>query len=553
MLNWFFSRPLQIKFFVSTILLVSAALLMILLNVFQALNQFLSYHVEDDMQQRSHILAMALMSGPAAHNRDDLQKLLADVSAMHGYCYLSVEDSQRRILGATGDIASRRSAGPGAALEQNVRDGCFEGAIPLVHDGKPFGTLNYGVDTGFAGALEGKLRAKLLLIAVLWFGIGTAVYFFLVRRLVKPLQEITRASESMSHGNLNTPMPKDLPQDELGKLALSFSNMASALRERVESQQSYAHDLYVEQARLNALISILPVGIMYADTLRKVQFINQECRRLWGLSEDDDFIGMRDTELIALAREAMEKPDELTQHFEAALREYGISPYFDSPLRNGHIIRSRSCVVPDAAGDRYIGRIWMYEDVTEEVAKLHDAHALAERDALTGLYHRHRFEEDLQHAFARVKRNDHKLTLLYFDLDDLKDINDAHGHAVGDRILKGIAQELTLQARRNESIYRIGGDEFAILITDSGLAQVETLAQRVISAVDKLEFGSGDRQISVSCSIGIAACEQGMQPDEPLELLRRAEVAMYRAKLAGKHGWHVYVSAQPLDLGKDSR
>jgi diguanylate cyclase (GGDEF)-like protein len=553
MLNWLFSRPLQIKFFVSTILLVSAALLMILLNVFQALNQFLSYHVEDDMQQRTHILAMAMMAGPAAHTRDDLQKLLADVTEMHGYCYLSVEDSQRRILGTTGDIASRRAAEPGIALAQNARIGCFEGAIPLIHDGKPFGTLHYGVDTSFADALESKLRIKLLLIAALWFAIGTAVYFFLVRRLVKPLQEITRASESMAHGNLNTPMPKDLPQDELGKLALSFSHMAAVLRERVESQQSYAHDLYVEQARLNALISILPVGIMYVDTLRKVQFINQECRRLWGLSESDDFIGLHDTDLISQARELMEQPDILMQRFDTALREYGVSAYFDTPLRNGRIVRCRSCVVPDAAGNRYIGRIWMYEDVTEEVARLHDAHALAERDALTGLYHRHRFEEDLQRAFAQAQRNNHNLTLLYFDLDDLKDINDIHGHAVGDKILKGIAQTLTLQARRNESLYRIGGDEFAILIADSELPQIETLAQRVITAVDMLQFSFSDVQISVSCSIGIAVCAQGTCPDEPLELLRRAEVAMYRAKLAGKHRWHVYDSAHPLDLGKDSR
>jgi diguanylate cyclase (GGDEF)-like protein len=553
MLNWLFSRPLQIKFFVSTILLVSAALLMILLNVFQALNQFLSYHVEDDMQQRTHILAMALMAGPAAHNREDLQKLLANVSEMHGYCYLSVEDSQHRLLGATGDVAFRRSGEPGAAQTQKARDDCFEGAIPLIHDGKPFGTLHYGVDTGFADALESKLRIKLLLIAALWFAIGTAVYFFLVRRLVKPLQEITRASELMAHGNLNTPMPKDLPQDELGKLALSFSNMASALRERVETQQSYAHDLYVEQARLNALISILPVGIMYADTLRKVQYVNQECRRLWGLSESEDFIGLRDTDLISQASELTEQPDILIPQFEAALREYGISAYFDTPLRNGRIVRCRSCVVPDSAGDRYIGRIWMFEEVTEEVARLHDAQALAERDALTGLYHRQRFEEDLQRAFAQAQRNDQRLTLLYFGLDDFRIINDAHGHAFGDKILKGVAQALMLQSRRNESVYRVDGDEFAILIANSEQHQIGVLAQRVINTVEKLQFSFGDRQIGVSCSLGVAVCAPGMRPDDPLELLRQSEHAMYQAKQAGKHRWHVYDSAQPLDLGKDSR
>lgn len=553
MLNWLFSRPLQIKFFVSTVLLVSAALLMILLSVFQALNQFLSYHVDDDMQQRTQILARALMSGPAAHNQGDLQNLLRDVSGMHGYCYLSVKNSAGKVLGAAGKAASGQDGQPEVVASRRTAEGCSDAAIPLTHDGKPFGTLFYGVDTSFTDALEHKMRVKLLFIAALWFAIGTAVYFFLVRRLVKPLQAITRASESMANGNLNTVMPRNLPQDELGILARSFSNMAAALRARIESQQSYAHDLYVEQARLNAFISILPIGIMFADTARQVQYINQECRRLWGLPEGDDFTGKRDTELASQARILMKQPDIFLQQFEAALREYGTSPSFDTPLHNGRIIRCRSCVVPDAAGDRYIGRLWIYEEVTEEVARLHEAHALAERDALTGLYHRRRFEEDLGRSFAHAQRNNRRLALLYLDLDDFKLINDTRGHAVGDKILKGIAQALMLQSRRNENLYRMGGNEFAILIADSEQHQIEILARRVMSTIEMLKFSSGDAQFNVTCSMGIAFCARDMHPNDPLELLRQAEIAMYQAKQSGKHRWHVYDSAHSLDLGKDSR
>jgi diguanylate cyclase (GGDEF)-like protein len=553
MLNWLFSRPLQIKFFISSILLVGIAMLLIMLNVFQALNQFLSYHIEDDMQQRTHILAMALMAGPAAHNREDLQKLLGDVSEMHGYCYLSVSNTEGKVLGSTGDTAFGQAAKSGTALPQNTRNDCFEGAIPLIHDGKPFGTLRYGMDTSFTDLLEHKLRTKLMFIAALWFAIGTAVYYFLVRRLVKPLQAITRASESMAHGNLNTVMPKQLPQDELGKLALSFSHMATALRERIESQQSYAHAVYVEQARLNALISILPVGIMFVDTARQVQFVNQECRRLWGLSEFEDFIGQRDTELFAQANNMTEQTEALLQQLNASLKEYGISPFFDTVLLNGSVIRSRSCVVPDAAGDRYIGHIWIYEDVTDELARLHEAQDKAERDSLTGLFNRRRFEEDLQRAFAQAQRNSQRLTLMYFDLDDFKTINDTHGHAAGDKILKTIAQELSLQSRRNESLYHMGGDEFSILIADSEQHQIETLALRVVSSIGQLQFNLAGKQTSMSCSMGIAVCSKGMCPDNYLELLRQAEIAMYQAKQAGKHRWHVYDSAHPLDLGKDSR
>jgi len=552
MLNWLLSRPLQIKFFVSSTLLVSAALLVLMLNVFQVLNLFLSHQIEDDMEQRSHILAMTLMVGPAAHNQNDLQQLLHDVTVMHGYCYLAVLNTEDQLLASAGNMISKLPAASGAALA-NERNDCFDGSIQLIHDGKPFGTLRYGVDTSFFGDIEHRLRGKLFIIAVLWFAIGTAVYYFLVRKLVKPLQAITLASESMAHGNLNAAMPMELPQDELGKLAVSFSNMAAALRERVESQQSYAHALYAEQARLNALITILPVGIVFVDPSRRVQFINHECRRLWGLSESEDYFGKQDTELISLALKAMEHPEQFKLHLDAALNEFVTSAAFDTILHNGQMIRSRSCVVPDAAGNGYIGRIWMFEDVTAEHARLHKAQALAERDALTGLYNRRRFEEDIELLFAQVRRNGQCLTLMYFDLDDFKNINDAHGHAAGDKVLKGIAQALSSQSRRNENLYRLGGDEFALLIADAEHHQIEALAQRVITTVENLQFNFLDHLVHIRCSMGIAACSTGILPGSAAELLQQADSAMYQAKQDGKNRWHFFNTAHALDLSKDSR
>lgn len=368
MLNWLLSRPLQIKFFVSSTLLVSAALLMLMLNVFQVLNLFLSHLTEDDMQHRSHVLAMTLMAGLAAHNQNNLQQLLQDVSVTHGYCYLTVQDTEGKVLASSGNILSKHPDAPSTHLVDE-RNGCFDDSILLVHDGNPFGTLYYGVDTSFFKAVEIKLRTKLLIIAALWFVIGTVVYFFLVRRLVKPLHAITLACESMAHGNLNATMPKKLPQDELGKLAASFSNMAAALRERVEAQQIYAHALYDEQARLNALIAILPVGIIFVDPSHQVQFINQECRRLWELSDSEEYFGIHDSDLIDHARKSMEHPDTFMQHLDESLKEYGASTAFDTLSRSGKIIRSRSLLVPDATGNRYIGRIWMFEDVTAEHAR----------------------------------------------------------------------------------------------------------------------------------------------------------------------------------------
>lgn len=552
MLNWLFSRPLQVKFFLGTMLFVVLCLLVLVLNVSQVLNPFMTHYLERDMRERTHILAMTLMDGAAAHNPQDLQRLLQDISEMHGYCYLRVQNDAGKLLASAGSDASKRTIISDLDLDRDL-NGCFDGSIPLLHDGKPYGTLHYGVDISFVETLKRHLRNNLIIVTALWLVIGAGMYYLLVRRMVRPLQAITRASESMAHGNLNAAMPQNLPQDELGKLASGFSNMASALRERIESQHRYAHALYTEQARLNALLTILPVGVMFVDPERKVQYINQECRRLWGLPEGEDFVGRSDTDLITIAAGLQEHPETFTQQMEVALKEYGVSAPFDTRLNNDRIVRSRSCVVPDAAGERYVGRMWMFEDVSEEHLLLQEARVRAERDALTGLYNRRRFEEDVERLFAQAQRNGRRLTLLYFDLDDFKRINDAYGHVSGDAMLKGIAQALSLQSRRNEELYRLGGDEFAILVADADLQQVEALARRVITAVEQLPFSFGGKQVHINCSMGIAAYSPETRMDTSMDLIQQADIAMYQAKHFGKNRWHVFDPEQPLDLGRNSR
>lgn len=540
MLNWLLSRPLQVKFFASTILLVSAALLAMMLNVFMVLDRLLSHHANEDMLRSTHILAMAMMVGPAAHKPDDLRKLLREVMEMHGYCYLSVQEAHGKLLAEVGDT----NAGP---------DSCQSGEIPLVHDGSPFGVLRYGVHTGFITEFKHSLRSDLGFLALGWLILGAVVYYGLVRRLVKPLREITYASELMAQGNLNAAMPGNLPQDELGQLATSFANMANSLRERIESQQTYAHALYAEQARLNALVSIMPVGIMFVDPARIVQHINQECRRLWGLPESEDYIGRADAELIGLAHDIVEKPESFAMQIENVIKKYGAVPPFDVKLRDGCIIRCRSSVVPDATGERYIGRIWMFEDVSLEYRRLSEAQSLAERDVLSGLYNRRRFEEDMERMFAHAQRSKQRLSLLYLDLDDFKVINDKHGHASGDKVIKSIAQALALQSRRNEMLYRLGGDEFAILVADAGQHQVEALAKRVVETVAQLKFSFDGHETNAYCSLGIATVAPEICVSSATELMLRADAAMYRAKRQGKNRWQVFDSGAPLDLGKDSR
>ena len=155
-------------------------------------------------------------------------------------------------------------------------------------------------------------------------------------------------------------------------------------------------------------------------------------------------------------------------------------------------------------------------------------------DPLTGLPNRLLFEDRLMHALLRRERQHERkgarLAVLFVDLDGFKPVNDQFGHAVGDGVLKEIAQRLQALARGGDTVARIGGDEFLVLMEDiDSAADCAIVAARVLEALG-LPMRNGDRQISISASIGIVVYpDQG----EKGKLIANADAAMYAAKRAG--------------------
>ena len=194
---------------------------------------------------------------------------------------------------------------------------------------------------------------------------------------------------------------------------------------------------------------------------------------------------------------------------------------------------SNIVIAPESNG--YLGRFWLFEDVTEERKTLHLAELRAEHDALTLLYNRQRYDQDLPRFIAQAERDGSRLALLLFDLDNFKPINDLHGHAAGDTVLKKVAETLTLQLRRNEVLYRIGGDEFALLLVNASNDEIALLAERIVQTVHALTFDFNGTIATVGCSLGVARF-----PHDAITLqvlLQLADRAMYEAKQRGKNNW----------------
>ena len=163
---------------------------------------------------------------------------------------------------------------------------------------------------------------------------------------------------------------------------------------------------------------------------------------------------------------------------------------------------------------------------------------LANYDQLTQLPNRSLFHEHLSHAIEMAKRFDERIALLFFDLDGFKLINDSLGHAVGDQLLQAVALRLARILRSTDSCARLGGDEFAVIIerVNSNDEVIPTL-ERLLEELSR-PFILNDQSVVTSVSIGIAVYPE--DGDQPANLLKHADIAMYETKRGGKKGYRFY-------------
>jgi diguanylate cyclase (GGDEF)-like protein len=164
----------------------------------------------------------------------------------------------------------------------------------------------------------------------------------------------------------------------------------------------------------------------------------------------------------------------------------------------------------------------------ENARKYNEARALADLDALTNLHNRRYLHETLAREVARAHRYDRRLSLIVFDLDDFKAVNDRVGHLAGDAVLAEAAERLQSVCRSADIACRVGGDEFAVVLPESSSEEAELLAGRIARAINV-------RPITPAGTVNLSAGVAELRPaDRPTDLFERADEALYRAKELGK-------------------
>lgn len=220
--------------------------------------------------------------------------------------------------------------------------------------------------------------------------------------------------------------------------------------------------------------------------------------------------------------------------------------YAGAPLRTPEGFNIGALCIMDTQPHKFGSeQIAILADLGKMVINELNLRLLASTDTLTGALTRRSFKEEAERAKSLALRHGHALSCMLFDLDHFKTINDNYGHSTGDLVLKHSVEACRTTLRKADILGRIGGEEFAIILPYTSLADAMQVAERVRRAIASLSASSPKGSVQVSASIGVAELDSGAPKID--ELLRRADEALYAAKAAGRNQcleWRALGAAQ---------
>jgi two-component system, cell cycle response regulator len=468
------------------------------------------------------------------------------------------------VVATTADEATAAAVAAGVSSRQGLSEiGDRLAVVEQVGRGSPMRVAVTAPEPGMQD------NATVLLVVILLAGAIVAVVLVTVvaRGLSQPFADLTEAAERVARGDLDTRITTP-GEGEAGRLGDAFNRMTSELRRNMSA---------LEQSRGDLRDSLERIG----DTLMSTHDLE-------GLLQV-----VLDTAVVTLQASAgvvlYGAPDQLHVVAQHGLREQGravpaaiavgqgvlgrvvgtgegvhgrlssgppeLTPVPTEPSEGDILavpLRSMGTVLGvlalydrtdgqpfDATDDDALRTLAGQASIAIDNVQLHqEAQRLSTTDALTGLWNFRYLSMSLAREIERSTRFDRPLAVLMLDLDHFKQVNDIHGHAVGDAVLRELAQRVQEQIREVDTFARYGGEEFVVVLPETTVDGATQLAERICTAVRRTPFHvEGDKQINVTISVGGAAFPA--HGSSAATLMRAADKALYVAKHEGRDRWHV--------------
>ncbi|SIR06729.1 PAS domain S-box-containing protein/diguanylate cyclase (GGDEF) domain-containing protein [Rhizobium sp. RU20A] len=293
-------------------------------------------------------------------------------------------------------------------------------------------------------------------------------------------------------------------------------------------QKAEAEKLARMTANLDSAVENITQGICLFDADDRLVLCNERVRRLFGATPDMPLVGMGFRELLcAIGAQRGSDPaliaafaEKIYHEHMAPLKATGASDVLIK-LPSGLSVSVKYRAIPGG------GWVSTYEDITERLQSEARIAFLARHDGLTGLPNREQFRNALNEAITAAERSGERVAVVALDVDGFKEMNDIHGAAGGDLVLKTLAERLVALPEAGQSVARLGGDEFAVVLRFEELAQLEDLLAD-IKAATTTHLMSGEDEINIGCSLGVAIFPQDAATAETL--VNNADLALQRAK-----------------------
>ncbi|HEY6896559.1 MAG TPA: EAL domain-containing protein [Rhodocyclaceae bacterium] len=394
-------------------------------------------------------------------------------------------------------------------------------------------------------ALTGmKGRANVLALAgLLLSALALALISFAARRLMRPIQSLAAVARQLGDGDLTVRAVAGPEESrEVAALSEAFNGMAASIERAHHTLESKVLERTAELARerdaAQRYLDIAGVMLMALDSAGRIAMINKKgCellgrpeRELLGRDWFENFIPPSEREMVRHVFGGLMAGDiHLLEHYENR-----IIAGSDREL----LMSWTNTLLHNEAGE-IIGTLSSAEDVTERRKAEDRVHYLAHFDALTGLPNRTQLSDRTKYAISLAQRSQGQLALMFLDLDQFKDINDTLGHSVGDALLVELAKRLRLVLRDEDTVSRLGGDEFIFLLPGTDARGAAHVAQKLLDTIAepcRLEH----YDLNITGSIGIALYPG--DGDDLESLSQSADTAMYRVKQEGRHGFRFFTS-----------